>query len=164
MLSSVFPRPISEGTPVVVVQGKLFEEIPDNSSDLKERAHGAWSGRPNPRDEKKCCSCSSRRIFYTTLIVIAGLIVLAGLWPLVSYLTISVRPCIHPDASLPFRAPPTMVSHPTEAYATPTPPATSPRPRDLALRPAIPTCWPRCVQRDLIRAIPISLSLACSIL
>ncbi|KAJ1475229.1 hypothetical protein T484DRAFT_1829270 [Baffinella frigidus] len=108
MLSSVFPRPISEGTPVVVVQGKLFEEIPDNSSDLKERAHGAWSGRPNPRDEKKCCSCSSRRIFYTTLIVIAGLIVLAGLWPLVSYLTISVRPCIHPDASLPFRAPPTM--------------------------------------------------------
>ena len=63
--------------------------------------------------QKKCCACSAKRIICAVLSVFFTVVALAGLWLWVSYLTMSVSPCVHPDATLKDREPPNMVREPT---------------------------------------------------
>lgn len=83
------------------VEGRLFGVMPDDFVPLQNE--------DEIESKKKCCACSAKFIVCVVIGVILILIALTGLWLWVSYLTISVTPCTHPDALLPDRVPPNMV-------------------------------------------------------
>jgi len=111
-------------------QGNEREDRADASERAGERGSTEIKLVPEvvqkPRKKKKRRSSTCK---IALGVFIAGFLWL--IWLLVSYQTIAVRPCIHPDAKFQDRPPPTMV--PAQVRHR-TAPSVSPRPRIPGLR------------------------------